>query len=281
MQQYKLTGEHLSAFGRFLLTEERSAGTIDKYMRDVRAFFLWLDGRAVTKDLTVEWKSHLLAKDYAPVTVNGMLSALNGLFKFLGWNECRVRFLKIQRKLFQDTRRELTRREYERLLAAAKEMGRGRLALLMETICATGIRVSEVRYITVETARSGRAQISLKGKIRVILLPRKLCRKLLKYAKTKKILSGKIFLTRKGQELGRRQIWAEMKQLCAVTGVAPSKVFPHNLRHLFATLFYKACKNIVQLADVLGHSSIETTRIYLLTSGTEHIRQMERLAWWA
>ena len=277
MNKYRLTEKQINSYGRYLLAEERSVGTTEKYLRDIKAFFHWLGGRSVTKDRTVEWKTYLLGKDYAPTTVNGMLSSLNGLFKFLGWDKCRVKFLKIQRKLFQDTRRELTRGEYDRLLTVAKEKGRGRLALLMETICATGIRVSEVRYITVEAARSGRAQVSLKGKIRVILLPRKLCRKLLKYAKIKKILSGQIFLTGKGQELGRRQIWAEMKRLCAAAEVAPSKVFPHNLRHLFAALFYNACKNIVQLADVLGHFSIETTRIYLLSSGAEHIRQLERL----
>lgn len=277
MEYHRLTAAHISAYGRYLRAEERSSGTVEKYLRDVRAFMGWLDGRAVTKDRTVEWKAHLLGQDYAPATVNGMLSALNGLFKFLGWSECRARFLKVQRKLFQDTRRELSRGEYERILATAKEKGLERLALVMETICATGIRVSEVQYITVEAARNGRVQIALKGKIRVILLPRKLCRKLLDYARKKKILSGKIFLTRKGRELGRRQIWAEMKALCAAASVAGSKVFPHNLRHLFATLFYKACKDIVQVADVLGHSSIETTRIYLLTSGAEHIRQMERL----
>lgn len=277
MNKYRITTKHIHAYGQHLLAEERSIGTVKKYLRDIRVFVNWLDGRAVTKSLVVEWKSELLSKNYAPVTVNGMLSALNGLFRFLGWNKYRVRFLKIQRKLFRDTSRELTKAEYERLLAVAKAKGQGRLALLMETICASGIRVSEVQYITVEAARSGRAQISLKGKIRVILLPYKLCRKLLKYAKMKKILSGKIFLTQKGRELDRRQIWAELKRLCTAAAVAPSKVFPHNLRHLFATLFYKACKNIVQLADVLGHSSIETTRIYLLTSGTEHIRQIERL----
>lgn len=277
MNEHRLTGKQIDAYGRYLAAEERSAGTQEKYLRDVQSFARWLRGRAVTKDRAVEWKAHLLRKEYAPSTVNGMLSAVNGLFRFLGWSECRVKFLKIQRRLFQDTRRELSRGEYERLLAAAKEKGRQRLALVMETICATGIRVSELEYITVEAAGNGRVQISLKGKIRVILLPRKLCRKLLHYAKTKKILSGKIFLTGKGQELGRRQIWAEMKRLCTASGVSPSKVFPHNLRHLFATLFYKACRNIVQLADVLGHSSVETTRIYLLTSGAEHIRQMERL----
>lgn len=193
MNRYRLTTKEIDAYDRHLIAEERSAGTREKYLRDIRAFAGWLNGRAVTKDLAVEWKARLLSKKYAPVTVNGMLSALNGLFKFLGWEECRVKFLKIQRKLFQDTRRELTREEYGRLLAAAKEKGRERLALVMETICATGLRVGEVQYITVEAARNGRVQISLKGKIRVILLPRKLCRKLLHYAKIKKSSPARFF----------------------------------------------------------------------------------------
>lgn len=179
--------------------------------------------------------------------------------------------------MFRDSSRELTRSDYDALVATAKERGQERLALLMEAICATGIRVSEVRYLTVEAAQRGRAEIALKGKIRTILLPAKLCRKLLKYAKKEKIVSGEIFLTRNGKPLSRGQIWAEMKRLCKYAHVDPSKVFPHNLRHLFATAFYRACKDIVKLADVLGHSSIETTRIYLLTSGTEHQRQLDRL----
>ena len=206
-----------------------------------------------------------------------MLAALNGLFHFLGWDECRAKFLKVQRRLFRDAGRELTRQEYERLLAAARARGQERLALLMEAICATGIRVSEVQYITVEAARAGRAEVALKGKIRTILIPSKLCRKLLKYAKQQKTASGEIFLTRNGTPLSRRQIWAEMKQLCRYAGVEPGKVFPHNFRHLFATIFYRACKDIVRLADVLGHSSIETTRIYLTTSGAEHAQQLNRL----
>ena len=206
-----------------------------------------------------------------------MLAALNGLFRFLGWDECRVKFLKVQRRLFRDAGRELTRPEYEHLLETAKERGQDRLVLLMEAICATGIRVSEVRYITVEAAQRGRAEISLKGKIRTILLPRKLCRKLLKYAKKNKTVSGEIFLTGNGKSLSRRQIWAEMKRLCVHAGVEPSKVFPHNLRHCFATAYYRAYRDIAKLADVLGHSSIETTRIYLLTSGEEHQRQLDRL----
>ena len=277
MYEHILTEERIAAYGRDLATEERSHGTIENYLRHVRIFAAWLNGVPVTKEQTASWKEYLLSQGYAPTTINSMLAALNGLFRFLGWDECRVKFLKVQRRLFRDAGRELTRPEYEHLLETAKERGQDRLVLLMEAICATGIRVSEVRYITVEAAQRGRAEISLKGKIRTILLPRKLCRKLLKYAKKNKTVSGEIFLTRNGTSLSRRQIWAELKHLCKYAGVEPSKVFPHNLRHLFATIFYKACKDIVRLADVLGHSSIETTRIYLVTSGTEHIRQLERL----
>lgn len=206
-----------------------------------------------------------------------MLSALNSLLDFLGFGDCRVKFLKVQRRMFRDDSRDLTRSDYNALTAAAKAQNKTRLALLMEAICATGIRVNEVQYITVEAARAGRAEVALKGKIRTILIPSKLCRKLLKYAKKQKIASGEIFLTKSGKGLSRRQIWAEMKRLCAAAGVEPSKVFPHNLRHLFATAFYRACKDIAKLADVLGHSSIETTRIYLVTSGTEHRKQLDRL----
>lgn len=277
MKQYRLTSQQILDYGNYLRGEERSTGTIDKYLRDTTAFACWLSGRNVTKARAAEWKAYLLEQDYAPVTVNAMLSAVNGLFRFLGWDECRVKFLKIQRKLFRDASRELTRGEYDRLLTSAKEQGRERLALLMETICATGIRVSEVQYITVEAAQQGKAEISLKGKIRVILLSSKLCRKLQKYAKKQKIASGAIFRTRSGKKISRRQIWAELKGLCRQAGVEPTKVFPHNLRHLFATLFYKSCKDIARLADVLGHSSIETTRIYLITSGEEHQRQIESL----
>ena len=277
MYEHILTEERIAAYGRNLATEERSHGTIENYLRHVRIFAAWLNGTPATKEQAAGWKEYLISQGYAPTTINSMLAALNGLFRFLGWDECRVKFLKVQRRLFRDASRELTRPEYEHLLETAKERGQDRLVLLMETICSTGIRVSEVCYITVEAAQRGRAEISLKGKIRTILLPRKLCRKLLKYAKKNKTVSGKIFLTRNGSSLSRGQIWAELKHLCKYAGVEPSKVFPHNLRHLFATIFYKACKDIVRLADVLGHSSIETTRIYLVTSGTEHIRQLERL----
>ena len=195
----------------------------------------------------------------------------------MGWQELHLKAIRLQRSFFRSNGRELTREEYEKLVEAACRKGDEQLALLMETICATGIRVSEVQYITMEAAKRGRTDIFLKGKIRTILLPEKLCRKLLKYAQKHKTASGEIFLTRSGRSLSRRQIWAEMKQLCRYAGVEPGKVFPHNFRHLFATIFYRACKDIVRLADVLGHSSIETTRIYLTTSGAEHAQQLNRL----
>ncbi len=277
MNNRVLTFKQLTAYQSYLRREERANGTVEKYLRDIRAFFCWLNGRPVTKELAHGWKDYLLSRHYAPITVNSMLSAVNGLLHFLDWDDCRVKFLKIQRRLFREEQRELSRLEYDRLLETARALGRERLALLMETICATGIRVSEVRYITVEAAQKSRAEIMLKGKIRTILIPNKLCRKLLKYAKKQKAASGEIFLTKGGTSLSRKQIWTEMKSLCKRAGVEASKVFPHNLRHLFATVFYRACKDIVKLADVLGHSSIETTRIYLVTSGLEHARRLERL----
>lgn len=277
MEDFKLTAERIAAYGRYLKQEERTPATLEKYLRDVRAFSLWLDGEAVTREAVTGWKDRLLAERRAPSTVNAALSALNGLFRFLGWEGCRARFVKVQRRLFRDPARELTRPDYDRLIATARELGKERLALVMETICATGVRVSELRYLTVEAVQRGRAEISLKGKVRVILIPTKLARKLLKYAKKNKTASGEIFLTGNGKSLSRRQIWAEMKRLCVRAGVEPSRVFPHNLRHLFATAYYRAYRDIARLADVLGHSSIETTRIYLLTSGAEHQRQLDRL----
>ena len=268
---------YLSDFADYLRTEERSEGTIEKYLRDVRKFFCWLADKSLEKAQVSAWRAQLLSDGYAPETVNSMIVALNRFLDFIGCSDCRVRTLRIQRKLFRRQERELTRAEYERLVQTAERKGQQRLALLLEAIAATGIRVSEVKYLTVEAARVGRAEIALKGKIRVILLPNKLCRKLLKYAKKQKTVSGEIFLTRNGKSLSRRQIWSEMKHLCKFAGVEASKVFPHNLRHLFATVFYQACKDIAKLADVLGHSSIETTRIYLVTSGTEHARQLAHL----
>ena len=277
MKNRQLTQQQIRTYAHYLQLEEKSGATMEKYLRDIRAFACWLDGRDISKELTSEWKSHLVSQDYAPTTVNAMLSALNSLLEFLNLRECRGKVLKIRRRLFRDADRELTKDDYQRLLNAAHKLGRERLGLLVETIGATGIRVSEVAYITVEAVQQGKAEIALKGKIRTILLPGKLCRKLLKYAKKQKTASGAIFRTKSGKELGRRQIWAELKGLCKYAGVEPRKVFPHNLRHLFATVFYRTCRDIAKLADLLGHSSIETTRIYLVTSGTEHQREIDRL----
>ena len=277
MNEHEVTPEQLQAYSKHLYLGEKSAATIEKYLRDVRAFARWLEGREITKERTSEWKACLIERNYAPASINAMLSALNSLLEFLGLMDCRVKILKIQRRMFRDSSRDLTRSDYDVLTATARSKGKERLALLMEAICATGIRVSEVKYLTVEAAREGRAEISLKGKIRTILIPMKLCRKLLKYAKKQRIACGEIFLTRNGTPISRRQIWAEMKGLCEAAGVAASKVFPHNLRHLFATIFYRVCRDIVKLADLLGHSNLETTRIYLLTTGAEHQRQLNRL----
>jgi site-specific recombinase XerD len=277
MESYKINEAQIGAFAVYLKSDEKELGTIEKYCRDVRNFMIWLGGREVTKELVIAWKERLGTENYAPVTINSMVVAVNQFFHFLGWEQFRVKTLRIQRRLFRSTEKELTKEEYARLLGTAHDLGRERLALLMETICATGIRVSEVRYITVEAIQVGQAEVSLKGKIRTIIIPGKLCRKLQKYAKKQKIVSGEIFLTRNGKGMSRRQIWAEMKNLCEKAGVAASKVFPHNLRHLFARVFYRACHDVVRLADVLGHSSVETTRIYLVSTGAEHARLLNRL----
>ena len=277
MKERLLNSRQLELFTRKLREDERSAGTIENYLRHIRAFAAWVQGRPVTKELAAEWKEHLVSSDYCPGTINTMLVSLNRFFGFLGWNDCQVKTLRIQRRLFREDCKELTREEYQRLIKAAQATGRERLMLLMETICSTGIRVSEVKYITVEALKLGKAEISLKGKIRTILLPNKLCRKLLKYAKKQRTASGEVFLTRNGTGLSRKQIWAEMKSVCEKARVAASKVFPHNLRHLFARTFYKVCRDVARLADVLGHSSIETTRIYLISTGVEHARTLELL----
>ena len=274
-----LAAAQLCAFAAFLQKEEKSPATVEKYLREVQCFaaWLWLKGKDVTKKAVAAYKEELLNKGFCPATVNGKLTALDRLFGFLGWESCKVKHLKVQRRLFREPGKELTREDYALLVIAARASVKARLALLLEAICATGIRVSEVRYLTVEAARMGKAEIMLKGKIRTILLPNKLCRKLLKYAQKQNTAAGEVFVTRSGKSLNRKQIWAEMKALCRAANVSPSKVFPHNLRHLFARIFYKACKDVAKLADVLGHSSIETTRIYLISTGAEHARTLNRL----
>ncbi len=273
----KLTDEYIRNYGEYLYREERANSTMKKYLQNLYDFFEWTEGSDITKSLVSSWKRHLLSIGRAAASINSALAALHGFFTFMGWEDCKVKYLKVQRRIFRDASKDLNRNEYSRLVSCALRTRKHRLALIMETICATGIRVSEVKYITMEAVKRGRADIALKGKIRSILIPNKLAYKLQKYAKKQKIASGEIFLTASGSSISRRQIWSEMKSLCRAAGVDESKVFPHNLRHLFARTFYKVYRDIVRLADVLGHSSIETTRIYLVTTGTEYAEQMNRL----
>ena len=245
MEKQKLSSKIIAAYENSLRQDEHSLATIEKYLRDIRFFVAWLAGKAVTKEAATQWKLHLMNDGFAPATINSKLAAINGLFRFLGWNDCRVKFLRLQRRVFRDNTRDLTREDYRKLVSAAEQLGRGQLALLLEAICATGIRVSEVRYLTVEAVRTGQAEVTLKGKVRIILLPNKLCRKLERYARKQKIASGELFLTKRNHTLSRQQIWREMKALCREAGVTASKVFPHNLRHLFANTFYKVTPDIV------------------------------------
>ena len=275
MEPRKLTPEHLETFAVHLRRQEKSAATVEKYRRDAAVFFAFAGDAPVDRTLTVAYKAHLLARGYADRSVNSMLASLNSLLTFLGWEDCKVKSVRLQRAAYCPADRELTRSEYLRLLSAAED--KPRLRLVMETICATGIRVSELRHFTVEAIRRGEVTIRCKGKSRRVLLPGKLRRRLLDYAACSHLQSGPLFLTRGGKPLDRTAIWAQMKALCRRAGVAAEKVFPHNLRHLFARSFYALEKDIAKLADVLGHSSIDTTRIYLMTSGAEHRRQLDRL----
>lgn len=276
-KKLQLTEQAFDQFETYLRHDEREESTIEAYLRSLTRFAEWADGRAVTKELAMEWKAALAEAGYRPISVNAMLAAVNKFFTCMGREDCKVKYLKLQRQMFRKSEKDLSKEEYQRLVQAAHEKGDLRMELILETICATGIRVGELKYITVEAVRAGVAEIALKGKIRTILLPHRLCRKLQKYAKQQKIASGKIFLTQDGLPVSRQSIWTRMKALCEAAGVERSKVFPHNLRSLFARSFYGSCHDVVRLADVLGHSSIETTRIYLMSTGKEYLRQLDKL----
>ena len=276
-KKMQLTQREFDQFEDYLRHDEREESTIEAYLRSLTRFAEWADGRTVTKELAMEWKAALAEAGYRPISVNAMLAAVNKFFTCMGREDCKVKYLKLQRQMFRKSEKDLSKEEYQRLVQAAHEKGDLRMELILETICATGIRVGELKYITVEAVRAGVAEIALKGKIRTILLPHRLCRKLQKYAKQQKIASGKIFLTQDGLPVSRQSIWTRMKALCEAAGVERSKVFPHNLRSLFARSFYGSCHDVVRLADVLGHSSIETTRIYLMSTGKEYLRQLDKL----
>ncbi len=265
----------IDKFGEYLMSEEKSEATVEKYLRDVRALAVWTEGREIKKTLIIEYKNKL-TEIYAPASVNSMLSSLNRFFTYAGREDLKVRTIKIQRRIFANRERELTKKEYERLLYEAKKTSE-RLFCLMQTICSTGIRVSELRFITAEAVRSGEADICCKGKRRKVWLPKKLRQVLGEYIKIRGIKKGPVFITKNGKPLDRSNIWKAMKELSKKAGIEAKKVFPHNLRHLFARTYYSAQKDIVRLADILGHSSVNTTRIYTMESGDIHRRQIDML----
>ena len=272
-----LTSKAVQSFKKYLREEEKSENTIEKCLRDVRMFAAYLGGAEVTKESVIAYKNKLLFENYAVRSINSMLASLNSLFSFLGWTDCKVKSIKLQRQIYCPEEKELTKAEYMRLVNTARQKGNERLNLVLQTICGTGIRVSELQYITVEAVKCGKAVVSLKGKTRSVFIVRELQKKLLRYAAEQEIKSGSIFVTRTGRPMSRTNIWREMKSLCEQANVNPQKVFPHNLRHLFARVFYGIEKDIAKLADILGHSSINTTRIYIISTGDEHRRRMEHM----
>lgn len=272
-----LTNEAIKNFEIFLREEEKSENTIQKYLHDVRAFMIFVGENKITKETVISYKNKLINEHYAVRSINSMLASLNSLFAFLCWSDCRVKSIKLQRQVYCPEEKELTKAEYIRLVNTAKQKGNARLNLILQTICGTGIRVSELQFITVEAVKSGEAIVSLKGKTRSVFIVKELRKKLLRYTAEQGIKSGAIFITRTGKPISRTNIWREMKNLCAQANVNPKKVFPHNLRHLFARTFYGIEKDIAKLADILGHSSINTTRIYIISTGNEHRRRMEHM----
>jgi len=275
MTERILSNQYLNAFRENLIREEKSAATIEKYLRDANGFLKYAAGREITKELTVLYKHELQQKGYTVRSVNSMLASLNSLMDFLEWTDCKVKTLRCQRQTYCTEENEPTKTEYLRLLEASKQ--KEQLNLVIQTICGTGIRVSELKFFTVEAIRRGEITVQCKSKTRTILVPGKLKKLLLNYAKNRGITKGIIFASKSGKPLDRSNIWAQMKRLCTAAGVNPTKVFPHNLRKLFARTFYGIEKDIAKLADILGHSSINTTRIYIMTTGTEHRRKIERL----
>ena len=271
----KLSIKKIEEYANYLYQEEKSAATQEKYLRDAKTFSAYANGNEITKELVLDWKKQLIESGYAVRSINSMLASVNSLLDFMGLSACKVKNIRTQRQTYCTEDKELTKAEYLRLLAASKH--NEQLNLVIQTICGTGIRVSELRYFTVEAVRHGEVTVDCKNKTRTIIVPGKLKNILLNYAKRQGITVGAIFVTRSGKDLNRSNIWSAMKKLCETAGVKPSKVFPHNLRKLFARTFYGIEKDIAKLADILGHNSINTTRIYIMTTGVEHRRKIERL----
>lgn len=271
-----ITKELIQKFKQYLIEDEKSDNTIEKYIRDICAFTLWLQEKVLDKALVLEYKK-MLINQYAPTSVNSILSSLNSFFTFNEWFDCKIKTLKIQRQIFSSKDKELTKGEYEKLLTAAKSKRNERLYYLMQTIGSTGLRISELKYVTCESVNAGQTTINCKGKIRQVFLPKQLCKMLKTYIKQQNIKSGSVFISKNGKPLDRHAIWKSMKALCESAGVEKDKVFPHNFRHLFARTFYSIQKDIVRLADILGHSSVNTTRIYTIETGEVHRLQIQKL----
>ncbi len=276
MKKRIITEKLIADFEIELRNDEKSGNTIEKYLRDVRCFADFINGNVIDKASVLEYKAQL-EKEYALASANSMLAAINSFFKFVGWYDCCVKQFKVQQKTYCSEESELTKQEYIALVRTAENKKNERLSLLIQTICGTGIRVSELEFVTVEAIKRGEADVSCKGKSRKVFIVKELCKKLQKYAKEHNITSGTIFITKTGKPMNRSNIWREMKSLCEQAGVNPNKVFPHNLRHLFARTFYGIEKDIAKLADILGHISINTTRIYIITTGAEHRRKLENM----
>lgn len=271
-----ITSKSIEKYKKYLFEEEKAQATVEKYIRDIVVFTNWLCGRAVEKVLVLEYKQVLIEK-YAPKSVNSIISSLNNFFDFNEWFKYKIKAVKIQKQIFARQDKELTKAEYERLLKEAKNRKNKRLYYLIQTICATGIRISELRFISTEAVKRGEAEINCKGKIRTVFLPKRLCKMLAEYIKRNNIADGSVFVTRSGRPIDRSNVWSDMRGLCKNAGVSEDKVFPHNLRHLFARTYYSLQKDIVRLADILGHSSINTTRIYTMETGIVHKMQIEQL----
>ncbi len=271
-----LSKDTIENYKKHLIDEEKSKDTIGKYIRDLTVFKNWLAEREISKGELLAYKESLTEK-YAPASVNSVIASLNGFFAYIERFDLKIKALKIQKQIFASKEKELTKAEYERLLAAAKSKKNERLYLIMQTICSTGIRVSELKAITVEAVNSGSAEVNCKGKMRIVILPKQLCKMLKRYIADKKISNGSVFVSKNGKPLDRSNIWSDMKKLCESAGVSKDKVFPHNLRHLFARTYYSLQKDVVRLADILGHSSVNTTRIYTMESGEIHRQQIQKL----
>lgn len=273
-----ITTEQLEQYKNYLLEEEKSMATINKYLCDIRKLKDFANGREITKKLMIAYKEHLRNDgEYKTSSINSFLVAANRLFEYLKWYDLRVKTYKMQNSAFIPENKDLTKAEYKRLVQTAKRLGKTRISMILQTICATGIRVSELSAITVSSVKNGVAEVYNKGKERQVLIPKDLRLKLLQHTRKSDIKSGIIFRTSTGKAIDRTNIWREMKKLCREAGVDEDKVFPHNLRHLFAKTFYQIDRDIAKLADILGHSSIETTRIYTKTSSCEHRKKLDKM----